>query len=90
MLVITDSFALSFTTLCFFQGEPLYVGANKIGECKFDIPEGHRFATIPILKDQQLLSWGIPFGLAERDIAQGNVHIFPFATIQYVHVNRSS
>ena len=33
--------------------------------------EGHRFATRPIEEEQTLLSWGLPFGRAEREIAPG-------------------
>ena len=33
--------------------------------------EGHRFAIQPISKGAALLSWGLPFGLAIRDIALG-------------------
>ena len=33
--------------------------------------EGHRFAVRPIAKGTPLLSWGMPFGLALRDIAAG-------------------
>ena len=32
---------------------------------------GHRFAVQPILKGEPLLSWGMPFGKALRDIAPG-------------------
>ena len=33
--------------------------------------EGHRFAITGIVKGQYLLSWGLPFGTAIRDIASG-------------------
>lgn len=33
--------------------------------------EGHRFAIRPIEEEQTLLSWGLPFGRAEREIAPG-------------------
>src|SRR5262245_7819937 len=33
--------------------------------------EGHRFAIRPISKGASLLSWGLPFGLAIRDILPG-------------------
>jgi len=33
--------------------------------------EGHRFAFHPIKKSEPLLSWGLPFGFAMRDIEQG-------------------
>lgn len=34
--------------------------------------EGHRFAVRPIRAGEPLLSWGLPFGLALRDIAPGD------------------
>lgn len=34
--------------------------------------EGHRFAVLPIATGEPLLSWGLPFGLALRDIAPGD------------------
>ncbi|HSH93658.1 MAG TPA: UxaA family hydrolase, partial [Roseimicrobium sp.] len=37
----------------------------------FTILEGHRFACAAISKGTPLLSWGLPFGLALRDIAPG-------------------
>ena len=36
------------------------------------ILEGHRFALRDIGQGEALLSWGLPFGLATRDIAAGN------------------
>ncbi|HEX2521445.1 MAG TPA: UxaA family hydrolase, partial [Terriglobia bacterium] len=33
--------------------------------------EGHRFAVQPIRRGGQLLSWGLPFGLATQDIVPG-------------------
>ena len=33
--------------------------------------EGHRFALEPIAKNEELLSWGLPFGTASREIAPG-------------------
>ena len=36
-----------------------------------DIPLGHRFATAPIAAGDRLRSWGVPFGIALRDIAKG-------------------
>ncbi len=35
--------------------------------------EGHRFAVKPIVAEEHLLSWGMPFGTALRDIAPGEV-----------------
>ena len=34
--------------------------------------EGHRFAVEPVASGEHLLSWGLPFGLASRDIVPGN------------------
>ena len=36
------------------------------------VMEGHRFAVELILKDQYLLSWGLPFGRAVMEIKSGN------------------
>ena len=36
------------------------------------ILEGHRFAIVPIASGRSLLSWGLPFGVAIRDIAPGD------------------
>ncbi len=33
--------------------------------------EGHRFAIVPIAKGEPVLSWGLPFGIAGRDIPPG-------------------
>ncbi len=38
----------------------------------FHVPEGHRLATGAVRRGQPLLSWGLPFGHAERDIAPGS------------------
>lgn len=38
----------------------------------FQILEGHRFATVPIQKGEALLSWGLPFGFATREIRPGD------------------
>lgn len=42
---------------------------------RFTLPhtilEGHRFAIAPIKPEAALLSWGLPFGFATRDIAPG-------------------
>ena len=34
--------------------------------------EGHRFALEPIAAGEPLLSWGLPFGIAVRDLAPGD------------------
>lgn len=36
-----------------------------------DVLEGHRFAITPIPAGAPLLSWGLPFGVARRDLAAG-------------------
>ena len=45
------------------------------GETDFKLPhtvmEGHRFVLEPIAEGGNLLSWGLPFGTATRDIAPG-------------------
>jgi altronate dehydratase len=38
----------------------------------FTVLEGHRFAIRAIPAGKELLSWGLPFGIAIRDIAPGN------------------
>ena len=47
----------------------------EYGSTRFGLPvtilEGHRFAITPIAADQALLSWGLPFAFALRDIAAG-------------------
>ncbi|GAB3301419.1 UxaA family hydrolase [Parasphingorhabdus pacifica] len=35
------------------------------------VPEGHRFAVVPVAKGGDLLSWGLPFARATRDIGAG-------------------
>ena len=46
------------------------------GGSEFEIPhtilEGHRFAVEPVEKGEDLLSWGLRFGRAVRDIAPGD------------------
>jgi altronate dehydratase len=37
----------------------------------YTVMEGHRFAVRPIAAGEPLLSWGLPFGYASRDIAPG-------------------
>ncbi len=36
-----------------------------------DVLEGHRFASAPVAAGSPLLSWGLPFGIATRDILPG-------------------
>src|SRR6187455_3474573 len=40
-------------------------------ELTHTVLEGHRFAIFRIRKGDPLLSWGLPFGLATRDIEPG-------------------
>src|SRR5687768_15498883 len=40
-------------------------------EFSHTVLEGHRFALFRIRKGEPLLSWGLPFGLALRDIEPG-------------------
>ena len=47
------------------------VDANTQFELSHTILEGHRFARTPIGKGAELLSWGLPFGIASRDIRAG-------------------
>jgi altronate dehydratase len=46
------------------------------GDSEFEIPhtilEGHRFAVEPVEKGEDLLSWGLRFGRAVRDMAPGD------------------
>ncbi|HEX5847809.1 MAG TPA: UxaA family hydrolase, partial [Rubrobacter sp.] len=46
------------------------------GDSEFEIPhtilEGHRFAVEPVAEGEDLLSWGLRFGRALRDIAPGD------------------
>jgi altronate dehydratase len=41
-------------------------------EVSHTIMEGHRFAVQPISAGEDVLSWGLPFGTATRDIAAGD------------------
>ena len=38
----------------------------------YTVLEGHRFAVEPITEGEDLLSWGLRFGRATRDIAPGD------------------
>lgn len=44
---------------------------SEVWRLKESVLEGHRFAMRRILKGERLLSWGLPFGLALRDIQAG-------------------
>ncbi len=46
-----------------WQGEPIRI--------RQAILTGHRFLLEPVSKGEELLSWGLPFGIAERDIVPG-------------------
>jgi len=47
------------------------VSIGAVFELNNTVLEGHRFAVQPIPRGGQLLSWGLPFGLAIRDIVPG-------------------
>ncbi len=47
------------------------VSNGAVFELNNTVLEGHRFAVQPIPRGGQLLSWGLPFGLAIRDIVPG-------------------
>jgi len=52
------------------QGQVItFQGADLV--LSFSILEGHRFAVQPIAKGEFILSWGVPFGKALRDIEPG-------------------
>ncbi|CAL9331805.1 Galactarate dehydratase (L-threo-forming) [Streptomyces sp. enrichment culture] len=38
----------------------------------YTVPEGHRFAVDPVTEGTELLSWGLPFARAVRDVAAGS------------------
>ena len=44
---------------------------DRVFELAHTIMEGHRFALRPIASAEALLSWGLPFGIANRDISPG-------------------
>eukprot|EP01060_Flectonema_neradi_P036250 TRINITY_DN6923_c0_g1_i1.p1 TRINITY_DN6923_c0_g1~~TRINITY_DN6923_c0_g1_i1.p1 ORF type:complete len:396 (+),score=83.92 TRINITY_DN6923_c0_g1_i1:30-1217(+) len=44
---------------------------GKTARLSHTVLEGHRFAIVPIKKGDFLMSWGLPFGIAERDILVG-------------------
>lgn len=51
-------------------GTSLAIGASTY-TLAYAVPEGHRFAIQPIARDEALLSWGLPFGVASQAIAPG-------------------
>jgi len=64
----SDNAAIAVKTLSggtFIQHEGVTFGLRH------DILEGHRFPINVIRKGEQLLSWGMPFGLALRDLQPG-------------------
>ena len=48
-----------------------WAGGDATHTLAGDVPLGHRFAIRPIPAGSELLSWGMPFGTALRDIAPG-------------------
>ena len=49
-----------------------YEGSEEEFEIPHTVLEGHRFAVEPISEGEDLLSWGLPFGRALRDISPGD------------------
>ena len=45
---------------------------DRVLNCPYAIPEGHRFAVRPIDRGEDLLSWGLPFGVAVEELAAGS------------------
>ena len=46
--------------------------ADRLLTIDYTVLEGHRFAIEAIPQGEPLLSWGLPFGFASRDIEAGN------------------
>ncbi|MFN8442564.1 MAG: UxaA family hydrolase [Caldilineaceae bacterium] len=63
-----DNVAIATTLLP--AGTTLAIGDSSY-RLEFTVPEGHRFAVRPIARDEALLSWGLPFGVASQAIAPG-------------------
>ena len=53
------------------QGTAILRG-NARFELDFTVMEGHRFAVEPVARGAELLSWGLPFGVATADIQPGS------------------
>eukprot|EP00911_Craspedida_sp_UC1_P001993 UC1_evm1s1537 len=65
-----DNAALALALIS--SGTPLIVEGKRVSTgCIHDIPEGHRFAVEDIKRGEPINSWGLPFGVAMRDIAAG-------------------
>ncbi len=61
-------------------GETLTVGAYQVTTLE-EIPQGHKFALKPVLKDQEVVKYGFRIGYAKEDIAAGGwVHVHNLRT----------
>ena len=65
----TDNVAVAAQTLR--QGTKIDLRGRQL-EIDYTVLEGHRFAIAAISKGAHLLSWGLPFGFATREIEPGN------------------
>lgn len=54
------------------EAATLILRDNQTFTLSHTILEGHRFAVVPIAQGQPLFSWGLPFGIATRDIRPGD------------------
>src|SRR3954470_8023840 len=63
-----DNVAIAVRTL---PAGTLILLRQLVFEFAHTVLEGHRFAVFRIRKGDPLLSWGLPFGLALRDIEPG-------------------
>ena len=53
------------------QGTAILRGSKRF-ELDYTVMEGHRFAVEPVAPGAELLSWGLPFGVATADIRPGS------------------
>ena len=65
----TDNVAVAAQTLP--QGTKIDLRGRQL-EIDYTVLEGHRFAIAAISKGDPLLSWGLPFGFATREIEPGS------------------
>ncbi|HTG44165.1 MAG TPA: altronate hydrolase, partial [Verrucomicrobiae bacterium] len=66
--VVADNVAIALRTIS--AGDRVLI-RQLVFEFAHTILEGHRFAVHRIRKGEPLLSWGLPFGLATRDLEPG-------------------
>ncbi len=64
-----DNVAVASQTLS--AGIRIEWGGRQL-EIDYTVLEGHRFAVADVSQGEPLLSWGLPFGFATRDIEPGN------------------